>query len=210
MFHVTWRSDQNSIQNSYALNTLTNQADCAWWRHHNLDKSSLSISLLWLLNVHPLANVFWKYGERSIWFGFSRPFNVWLWICQLLSNFGSLEILNRPWCRIKSCIKGKNCFRQSKMNWILSEAIMNYRYHRRLKVTYVRKFKWVNKWGQYLEQINCTKVHYIVKWCNMGLNWAHSIHLNPITILKIFILNKSFSGKNRTLIQSSNYEWDIL
>ena len=138
-------------QNSYALNALTYQADFAWWRHHNLNKSSLNILVLWLLIVNPLASMFWKYGELLIWFGFSRPFNVWLCSCQLLSNFGPLEILNGPCYRNKSCIKGKNCFRQTKMNWLLSEAIMNYPYCRRLIVTYFRKFRRVHKWGQHVE-----------------------------------------------------------
>ena len=45
------------------LNALTYQVDYACLRHHNLDKSSLSISFLWLLSVHSLANMFWRYGQ---------------------------------------------------------------------------------------------------------------------------------------------------
>ena len=45
-------------------------------RYHNLDQSSLSNSFLWMLNVHPLANMFSTYGELSIWSGFPRPLNV--------------------------------------------------------------------------------------------------------------------------------------
>ena len=37
------------------------------------------------------------------------------------------------------------------MNRLLSEAIMNYLYRRRLIVTHVRKLKPVHKLGQYLE-----------------------------------------------------------
>ena len=73
---------------------------------------------------------------------------------QLLSVFEPLEILNGPCCCNKSCITGKICFRQTRMNWLLSEAIMNYRYRQRLIVTYVRKFKRVHKWGKYFEVQN--------------------------------------------------------
>ena len=44
---------RNQSQNSHALSALTYQADCACLRRHNFKKSSLSISILWLLNVHP-------------------------------------------------------------------------------------------------------------------------------------------------------------
>ena len=37
------------------------------------------------------------------------------------------------------------------MNWLLSEAIMNGQYCRRLIVTHIRKCKQDNKLGQYLE-----------------------------------------------------------
>ena len=38
------------------------------------------------------------------------------------------------------------------MNWLLSEAIMNSRYRRRLIVNHIRKFKRVHKLGQYSEE----------------------------------------------------------
>ena len=37
------------------------------------------------------------------------------------------------------------------MNWLLSEAIMNYRYRRRLIVTHIRILKQIHKEGQYSE-----------------------------------------------------------
>ena len=72
----------NLPRNSHTLNTLTHQADCAYKRPHNSDKSSLSNSFSWLLSVHPLANSSSKYGELSIRSGFPRPLNVWLCNCQ--------------------------------------------------------------------------------------------------------------------------------
>ena len=35
------------------------------------------------------------------------------------------------------------------MNWLLSEAIMNYRYRQRLIVTHIRKLIRIHKLGQY-------------------------------------------------------------
>ena len=58
MFMLLEGATGNLSQNSHALNALTYQTDCACYRHHNLDKSSHSISFLWLLNVHLLANIF--------------------------------------------------------------------------------------------------------------------------------------------------------
>ena len=43
----------NLPRNSHTLNALTYQADCAYKTPHNSNKSSLSNSFLWLLNVHP-------------------------------------------------------------------------------------------------------------------------------------------------------------
>ena len=53
-------------QKSHTLSTLTYQADCAYLRPHNLDKSSLSNSYLWLHNVHTEVNMSCIYGEVSI------------------------------------------------------------------------------------------------------------------------------------------------
>ena len=56
------------------------------------------------------------------------------------------------------------------MNWLLSEAIMNSRYHQRLIVTHIRKFKRVHKLGQYSEvhKFACvylkTKPNQLAKW----------------------------------------------
>ena len=38
-----------------------------------------------------------------------------------------------------------------------------------------------------VSSFQCPKVQYIVKWCNMGSDCVQSIHLKPITILKILI-----------------------
>ena len=53
-------------QNSHTLNALIYQADYAYKRPHNLDKSSLSNSYLWLRNIHPEVNMSCIYGEVSI------------------------------------------------------------------------------------------------------------------------------------------------
>ena len=63
-------------------------------------------------------------------------------------KFWSLEVLTSPYCRNNSCIKGKICFRQMKMNWFLSETNMNYRYRRRLIVKVSNGAKIRNRYNQ--------------------------------------------------------------
>ena len=57
-------------------------------------------------------------------------------------------------------LKVKIAFRQTKVNWLLSEAIVKYR---RLIVTHVRKFKRVHKLGLYLEVHSCVCVYIKIK-----------------------------------------------
>ena len=89
-------------------NALTYQADCAYKIPHNLDKSGLSNSFLWLFNVHPAVNIFCTYGEVSSWSPLLRPLNVWICNCQL-----KLDVLTNPYFRNSSCIKDKTDLRRS-------------------------------------------------------------------------------------------------
>ena len=59
-----------------------------------------------------------------------------------------LEVLT-PYCRNNRCIKAKTIFMQTKMDIVLSEAIMNSRYCRRVILTHIRISKRVHKIGQY-------------------------------------------------------------
>ena len=121
-----------------------------------------------------------------------------------IRQFWPLEVLTGPNCHNNSCIKGKKNIEANSDEltfvWshyelsVLPETDSNP--HKKIQTRpQVRSIFRGTKFAcVYLKinPINCPKVHYIVKWCNMGINWAQSIHLKPITNLKILIENQSF------------------
>ena len=118
-------------------------------------------------------------------------------------KFGPFEVLTGPYCRNNRCIKAKTIFMQTKMNWLLSDAIMNSRHCRRVILTHIRISKRVLKVAQYSEVHKFVFVYLKIKHNQMskgalyrkmmqcGIKLSTKNPSKPITILKNYYLKST-------------------
>ena len=110
------------------------------------------------------------------------------------------------------------------MNWLLSEAIMNFRYRRILIVAYIRKLKRVDTLGHYSDVHKiCVYLKIKPNWLSKGalyrkmvqygikLSTKHPSESNNIWKF-LFKISHFFFGKKYNFLQYtySNEDWDIL